>query len=73
MDVPTPINYQNTQINSCPRENEQLININGVLTQILYKDSLNEKEKKNMNKKIIYVVVVEKDKINIYVKFLYYI
>ncbi len=51
MDVPTPINYQNTQINSFPRENEHLINIKGVLTQILYKDSLNEKEKKEYDQK----------------------
>ena len=51
MDVPTPINNQNTQINNFPRENEHLININGVLTQILYKDSLNEKEKKEYEQK----------------------
>ncbi len=51
MDVPTPMNYQNTQINRFPRENEHLININGVLTQILYKDSLNEKEKKEYDQK----------------------
>ena len=73
MDVPTPINYQNIQINNISKENENLIDLNGVLVQFPYIDSLNEKEKKNMIKKIMHVVVVEMEQIITYVKFLYYI
>ena len=73
MDVPTPINYQNIQINNTSKENQNFLDLNGVLVQFPYIDSLKEKKKKNMNKKIMHVVVVEMEQIITYVKFLYYI
>ena len=51
MDVPTPINYQNIQINNISKENENLIDLNGVLVQFPYIDSLKEKEKKEYDQK----------------------
>ncbi len=51
MDVPTPINYQNIQINNISKENENLIDLNGILVQFPYIDSLKEKEKKKYDQK----------------------
>ena len=51
MDVPTPINYQNIKINNISKENENLIDLNGILVQFPYIDSLKEKEKKEYDQK----------------------
>ena len=67
MDVPTPIYFQGIQINNVPSENENLVNSKGVLTQILYIDSLKEKEKKEYEKKNYACCCCGKGKANQYV------
>ena len=62
MDVPTSKTFHDIQIYKVQKENDNLVNSKGILTQILYIDSLKEKEKKEYEKKMMHIVVVEKEK-----------
>ena len=50
MDVPTPINCEDIQINTLSIEKDNLLNIKGILNQIQYVDTLTPKQKQEYEK-----------------------